>query len=371
LENNKIVDGFWTVDSHRPVDLSEQFEWTPEKNPWTYGEGGESQGAVGYGLMTTGRGARLLYPQAGHYGDMRVVVTLDPHKTAGQGFGSATGQYMDFYIKFDPYTLTGYGLRVERTPAYGNAVRYTLYSYQNGIGTPISEYVDSSSFLTGNTISLEVKGNILTAHAETKSPQQASQKEAGLAHTVDLKAEIEPNRYGGSGVQHTGTVSSGNRTMLHSILISAEKKDSVTRAEFIQLLVDGLGLQADVQNNFADVREEDSFYREVGIAKKLGISDGAWDGSFRPRSELSRQDMLTLAARTLVQAGLVSDKEDLSLLDRYADHEDIAAYAKGPIAILEGKGLLDSQGDRSINPTGTVSRAEASVKAEKLSALRK
>ena len=35
-------------------------------------------------------------------------LNVDASKTAGQGFGSATGQYLDLYIKFDTRTLTGY-----------------------------------------------------------------------------------------------------------------------------------------------------------------------------------------------------------------------------------------------------------------------
>ena len=46
---------------------------------------------------------------------MSLTLNVDPTKTAGQGFGSATGQYMDVCLKFDTRSLTGYGLRIIRT----------------------------------------------------------------------------------------------------------------------------------------------------------------------------------------------------------------------------------------------------------------
>ncbi len=56
---------------------------------------------------------RLLYtPLDGSYGDIWQSLNVDASKTTGQGFGSATGQYLDLYIKFDTHALTGYALRI-------------------------------------------------------------------------------------------------------------------------------------------------------------------------------------------------------------------------------------------------------------------
>ena len=90
--------------------------------------------------MQQQKGARLLYtPLDGQYKNMDITLNVDPAKTAGQGFGSATGQYLDLYIKFDTQTLTGYALRIIRTTKYSNAVDFQLMKYENGIATPISE----------------------------------------------------------------------------------------------------------------------------------------------------------------------------------------------------------------------------------------
>jgi len=217
--SNIIRDGFWMPDTHRPIDLSSDFPWEADTvNGWTYGLG--TDGADGrYGFMATGRGARLLYSQKEAYDDMSLAVALSPHKSSGQGFGSATGQYLDIYIKFDPRTLTGYGLRIQRFPEAGEGTRFTLYRFVNGAGTPISKYMDSSVFLAGCKVELKVTGHMLSAHVTTSSVQHKLQKESGLPHEVNLSCEIETNKFGGFGVQHTGTVKTGNRFMLESFSV--------------------------------------------------------------------------------------------------------------------------------------------------------
>ena len=73
------------------------YDWqvVPDKDYWIYGPG--MNGSHGTGLLQDQKGARLLYtPLDGSYGDMAITLNVDASKTAGQGFGSATGQYLDW-----------------------------------------------------------------------------------------------------------------------------------------------------------------------------------------------------------------------------------------------------------------------------------
>ena len=172
----------------------------------------------GYGLVQREKGARLLYtPVERTYGDMSVTLNVDPGKTAGQGFGSATGQFMEIYVKYDTRSLTGYGLRIIRTTKYDHAVDFILMKYENGIASPVSEPVSSTCYRTDCTIELKVEGNKLIAHAETKTevPGPVSPE---LKKTVRLQADIVPGPFGGTGVQHTGSTGA-NATMLHWLQI--------------------------------------------------------------------------------------------------------------------------------------------------------
>lgn len=210
-----LIPGFWTVDCYKPLDTA-PYDWTPDPSQpaWVYGEG--FNGAKGSGLLQQQRGARLIYtPLSGEYGDMEVELLVDPTKTAGQGFGSATGQYMDVCLKFDPETLSGYALRIERTVKSGHAVDFSLVRYDNGNVTPISDPVTAGCYLTGCHININAQGDRLSAKVYTDTPVTPAE---GIAPSVELEAPIEPNNNGGFALQHTGTCGEST-TMLHHLLI--------------------------------------------------------------------------------------------------------------------------------------------------------
>ena len=211
-----LVADTWQADGYKPADTAE-YHWTfdPKRPMWEYGEG--FNGAVGRGLLQAQRGARLMYtPSELPYGDMSLTLEVDPTKTAGQGFGSATGQYMDVCLKFDTRTLTGYGLRIIRTTKYAKAVDFYLVEYRQGETRPISEAVSATCYRTGCTIRLDYAGGLLKAHVETKTPRPA---EPDLPHEVDLQAEVAGNPFGGIHIQHTGTCGEST-TMLHRLKVS-------------------------------------------------------------------------------------------------------------------------------------------------------
>lgn len=213
-----LYSGGWTIGGYKPLD-TEGYDWElfSDKDYWVYGEG--MNGSRGTGLLQAQRGARLLYtPLEGRYGDMKITLNVDPSKTAGQGFGSATGQYMDICIKFDTRTLTGYALRIIRTTKYSNAVDFMLMKYENGRTTAISLPVSSTCYRTDCTIVLEVKGSKLTAHAETSTPLSSPVTDENLKPSVSLEADIVPNAWGGMGIQHTGSCGEST-TMLHHLKI--------------------------------------------------------------------------------------------------------------------------------------------------------
>lgn len=203
-----ILPGFWTMDSYKPSDTS-YYDWTPDpSNSWYYGHGCDGAARC-EGLAQAGRGARLLYnPVAGNYGDMELAVTLDPCKTAGQGFGSATGQYLDIFIKYDPATMTGYGLRIIRTVKNDKAVDFMLMKYTSGESEAITEPVSAICFRKGCRVKLTASGRTLTAHVDNEGELPEIHRE-GLQKEVNLRAEITPNAHGGLGFQHTGTTGAG------------------------------------------------------------------------------------------------------------------------------------------------------------------
>lgn len=209
-----ILPGFWTVDAYKPADTDE-YHWVANaENAWFYGQ--EQGGCTGYGLLQKNKGARLLYtPVEGKYQDMQVSLVVDPCKTAGQGFGSATGQYMDVYIKFDTHSLSGYALRIIRTTKYANAVDFVLMKYDKGKTEAICEPVSATCYRTGCHIAIHSQGDQLIADITTST---AKPQGSNLPHEVHLKADITPNDFGGFGIQHTGSTGS-SATMLHELSV--------------------------------------------------------------------------------------------------------------------------------------------------------
>ena len=153
-------------------------------------------------------------PQKWLKGDMQVVLNCDAAKTAGQGFGSATGQYMDLCIQFDTQTLTGYALRLIRTTKYSNAVDFLLVRYDNGVVTPLTEPVSSPCFRTDCTLRIAIDGTHLTAHASTTTPLPNETRH--LPQQVELHAEVEPLPFGGFALQYTGSCGE-SAVLLHQL----------------------------------------------------------------------------------------------------------------------------------------------------------
>ena len=210
--------GFWNFDTYKPADTKEHDWKADEKLSWYYGHGTDA--ATGLGLVQATRGARLSYtPTLSECNDMKLSLIAEPCKGPGQGFGSATGQYMDICIKFDPQTLNGYALRIERTPDYDKAVTFTLVHYKDGEVSPISEPVASNCYRNPCNITLEITGNTLNASAYTDAPA-VEPGNPDVKPNVNLSAPVDfPTSYTSFAIQHTGTVGA-SATLLRDLNVT-------------------------------------------------------------------------------------------------------------------------------------------------------
>lgn len=227
----------WFADTIKPDDVGAG--WQPSTAPpWAHVVG-DRDGAVGVpGLATATQGARLLYQPQGEFSDMALVLALTPEKVAGQGFGSATDQYLEVYIKWDPLTRTGYALRFQRLssdplngnrpiPSSGNSVRVSMWEVVNGNRTLLpGAYVESSVFMPGAKVAFKLVGNVLSADVTTRSPQTSTQAGYRLPHEVHFRVTLPPisSIAGGFGVHFTGTASAGNRTLLEKVEVTLKPR---------------------------------------------------------------------------------------------------------------------------------------------------
>lgn len=207
IDQPKIIPGFWTK-----APLNGQTNAKEDKSSWYFGEG--SNGAEGHhGLIPSGRSASLLYTPVGNsFDNMKLNLRVSPFKSAGQGFSMAY-LYMDILIKTDTKTMTGYALRFIRTTKYHDAVDCYFVRYESDSVTAISKPVSTSCFKSPCTIEMEVKGNILRAHAATTSMDPEIPDKPGVTQEINIETTIEPNRFGGFGIQFNG----GSPTVIEEI----------------------------------------------------------------------------------------------------------------------------------------------------------
>ena len=137
-------------------------------------------------------------------------------------------------------------------------------------------------------------------------------------------------------------------------------KKNITRADYMVMLVKTLGMTADFDDNFADIEPNDYYYDAVGIAKKLGITEGSGDNCFGPDESISRQDMMVLAARAMEKLKELKTTSDTNLLDEFGDKGEVDGYAFESLSSLVKAGLVAGSGNK-LNPGEMANRAEAAV----------
>lgn len=140
---------------------------------------------------------------------------------------------------------------------------------------------------------------------------------------------------------------------------------NITRADFLKLLVNTLGLKTDINGNFDDIAANAHYYNEVAIAKALGIISGLGNNKFEPSWQISRQDMMVMVEKALQIAGKPGVEGNNEDLQRFNDADKIASYARNSVASLIKEGIITGDGSK-INPTGKTTRAETAVILYKL-----
>lgn len=134
----------------------------------------------------------------------------------------------------------------------------------------------------------------------------------------------------------------------------------ITRADFITILVNTLGLTAEVNSNFKDVEKGKYYYEAVGIAKELGITAGKGNNNFNPKELITRQDMMTLTAKALKIANKLGAEGNTSNLDKFEDVSKVSSYALEGIAMLVRDGLIVGS-DNKLMPADNTTRAEVAA----------
>lgn len=110
---------------------------------------------------------------------------------------------------------------------------------------------------------------------------------------------------------------------------------------------------------FMDVAPDTWYTSAVAWASANGIVSGVGDGKFAPMLAITREELATMFYRYAKYSKLdTSAKGDLS---KFADGDQIAAWASDAMAWAVGTGLISGKNANVIDPTGTATRAEVAT----------
>lgn len=153
-------------------------------------------------------------------------------------------------------------------------------------------------------------------------------------------------------------------TLCSMNIISADNAyrplDSITREEFVKLLVELLHLPSDeTACTFTDAEDGAWYTSYLAAAQKAGIINGNPDGSFGIGNQISRQDMAVMAYRAIAAAGKTLQEKQQA--ESFSDADSISDYALEAVLKMQQAGVISGVGNNLFAPGNSANRAEAAV----------
>lgn len=139
---------------------------------------------------------------------------------------------------------------------------------------------------------------------------------------------------------------------------SFRPNDSITREEFVKLLLGGLGIAPVDGNSGFEDEEIGAWYASwLTAARQAEIVNGDENGNFGVGQRISRQDMAVMVFRA------IESTEGESLVSgvnvTFADQTEISDYAVDAVKWMRQEELLSGMGDNRFAPLENASRAQA------------
>jgi len=132
---------------------------------------------------------------------------------------------------------------------------------------------------------------------------------------------------------------------------------SITRAEFITLVNKSFGFTGSAPVHFTDVSSTDWFFKEVSKAITAGYISGYEDGTLRPDTEISRQEVAIILSKLLK----LKTPENKNAVSRFKDLESIPEWSEDPVNAVVANGYMAGYPDQTYQPERAITRAEAIV----------
>ena len=132
--------------------------------------------------------------------------------------------------------------------------------------------------------------------------------------------------------------------------------NNISRAEFVSLLIRVLNIaDEDAVSNFADVKPTDWFVKDVLAAAEKGYVKGYEDGTFKPNSPITRQEIGTVIG-SLLEEEITNADEVLSVFN-----DEVSQWAKVNVAKTVKAEIIKGLPGNIFGGTQNTTRAEATV----------
>ncbi|MFC4103399.1 S-layer homology domain-containing protein, partial [Paenibacillus xanthanilyticus] len=139
----------------------------------------------------------------------------------------------------------------------------------------------------------------------------------------------------------------------------------MTRAEFAEMMVRGLGLKLDDgKAPFDDISASNWYNDAVKTAAGYALISGFEDGTFRPQDKITREQAMAILARAMKLSGLTNKLQTENadnLLNPFMDAGDVSAWAKSSISDALQSGIVTGKNNRMLDPQANITRAEVAV----------
>uniref|UniRef100_UPI00301C19BF S-layer homology domain-containing protein n=1 Tax=Paenibacillus sp. YIM B09110 TaxID=3126102 RepID=UPI00301C19BF len=139
----------------------------------------------------------------------------------------------------------------------------------------------------------------------------------------------------------------------------------ITRAEFADMIVRGLGLSVEQgTTSFVDVKEGDWYSGAVQTAYSYGLIEGFPGDKFRPNDRITREQAFVIMAKAMK---LINPDKNLQAIDvaaqlhRYSDADSVSEWAKNGLANCLEAGIVSGRAGNRLSPKAYITRAEVAT----------
>jgi len=144
----------------------------------------------------------------------------------------------------------------------------------------------------------------------------------------------------------------------------------ITRAEFVALLVRGLGLKPENgATAFSDVKTSDWYSSAVNTAYAYQMISGFVDGTFRPNDKITREQAMMILSKAMTITGLkakLSAQSENATLRSFRDAADVSGWAQSSVADSVQAGLVSGRSASKLAPKASITRAEIATIIQRL-----